>query len=557
MARRRGTTAALQAAISTLIGAAATRDVAKIAVEQAVALLGARCGAFFVLSGDGRDLEHVVAGGAPEEEAIRSAPPGHEQTAATLAAADAVRSGKSVWLESSTQLRERYPQIGEAALRAGTGALAAVPLTVRGRPLGALTLVFHGPRRFSPADRTLAATLADACALALERAQLLESERRLRIEAEKATSLVHQFDQFRLLVEQVKDYAIFVLDPAGNVRTWNLGAERIKGYRADEIVGSHLSRFYPEEDVRAGKPERELAAAASNGRFEDEGIRVRKDGSMFWASVVITALRDGQGELRGFAKVTRDITERQRAEEERIRLARLEEGAKARDEFLAIASHELKTPITSLGLHTELLLRLREQDGQALQSSARPRLQTIRRQTAKLAHLVQALLDVTHIASGRLALRPERFDLVSVVRDAMERWRAEFSRARCELDVRLEGSIPGRWDRGRIEQVIDNLLANAVKFGAGQPVEVAAEAEGARARVIVRDHGIGIAPEDQRRIFERFERAVPTRHYGGFGLGLWIVRNIVEAHGGDVRVWSQPGQGSRFEFTLPRELRSA
>jgi PAS domain S-box-containing protein len=359
-------------------------------------------------------------------------------------------------------------------------------------------------------------------------------------------------DPFRLLVEQVQDYAIFMLDAAGRVRTWNRGAERIKGWRAEEILGRHFSVFYPAADVRAGKPQAELARAAADGCHEEEGLRVRKDGSTFWASVVITPLRDRGGGLQGFAKVTRDVTDRRRVDRERVRLARLEEATRARDEFLSIASHELKTPITSLGLQAELLLESARAAAPVALSEAAPRLEVIHRQTARLAHLVQALLDVTHITAGRLALRPEPLDLSAVVRDALDRWRAELDRARCPLDLRLAGAIPGLWDRARLGQIVDHLVANAVKFGAGKPVEVAAEAAADHARLVVRDHGIGIAPEDQRRILERFERAVPAQHYGGLGLGLWIVRNLVQAHGGGIRIWSEPGQGSRFEVSLPR-----
>jgi PAS domain S-box-containing protein len=372
----------------------------------------------------------------------------------------------------------------------------------------------------------------------------IPQRRRQELEADR------EVDEARILVDQVKDYAIFMLDAHGNVRTWNRGAERIKGYRADEIVGQHFSRFYPEEDVRAGKPDRELAVAAAEGRIEDEGIRVRKDGSTFWASVVITALRGPDGELRGFAKVTRDITDRLRAERDRLRAARLEEGTRARDEFLGIASHELKTPLTTLQLATELLLRSGEQQG-APPASVERRLRTMHRQTKRLGQLVQALIDVTQIAAGRLALHPEPVDLAAVVRETMVRWREALDRAECRLELRLPEHVTGFWDRARLEQVIDNLVGNAVKFGPGQPVEVDVTTEDERVRLAVRDHGIGITPEDQRRLFERFERAVPATHYGGFGLGLWIVRNIVQAHGGEIRVTSQPGRGSRFEVTLP------
>jgi len=399
--------------------------------------------------------------------------------------------------------------------------------------------------------------LAHACALALERARRLETGRQGRKRAAETAALERDFDPFRLLVDQVRDYAIFMLDREGYVRTWNRGAERIKGYRAEEIVGSHFSRFYLEEDVRAGKPARELELAAAEGRYEEEGERVRKDGTTFFANVVITALRDPGGGLRGFAKVTRDVTERRRADEERVRLARANEATRARDEFLAIASHELRTPITSLGLHAEMLLRGRPPATSAALERMRPRLRTIHRQTERLGLLVQGLVDVAQITGGRLTLEPEPLDLAAVVRETAERWRDDLSRACCTLELRLGDGIPGRWDRRRLEQIVDNLIANAVKFGAGKPVEVVAEVAGPRARLVVQDQGIGIAPDDQRRIFERFERAVSARYYGGFGLGLWIVRNMVEAHGGEVRVSSEPGKGSRFEVTLPMERASA
>lgn len=283
-----------------------------------------------------------------------------------------------------------------------------------------------------------------------------------------------------------------------------------------------------------------------------------------------SAVRDGaqdylvKGEADGeaLARAIRYAVERHRsaerdralAEECARRLA-AEEGVRTRDEFLAIVSHELRTPITSLGLQAELLLKMGERSlGDVLVSNAQARFRAIHRQTVRLAHLVRALLDITHITAGRLALHPEPLDLAAVVREAMARWQEDLSRAHCALELRIGESIPGRWDRQRIEQIIDNLVANAMKFGAGKPVEVTLEADGASAHLVVSDHGIGITPEDQRRIFERFERAVPAKHYGGFGLGLWTVRNIVEAHGGEISVSSEPGRGSRFEVTLPRDV---
>jgi PAS domain S-box-containing protein len=379
--------------------------------------------------------------------------------------------------------------------------------------------------------------------------------------AEELTAANRQLELFGLLVSSVLDYAIFVLDPAGRIATWNSGARRIKGYEAGDIIGEHFSRFYPLEDIEAGKPAMELREATALGRFEDEGWRVRKDGSRFWANVVITALRDEGGHLVGFAKVTRDLTERKRAEEHRVQLA-LERAARAeaeaavrlRDEFLSVASHELKTPLTPLQLQVQLLLRSLANGGVASLPPDRLRamLESIEHQSKRFASLVEGLLDISRVAAGRLELEPEEVELAELARGVAARFEAELARAGSRLTLALEGPVVGRWDRLRLEQVFTNLLSNAAKYGAGRPVEVRVEGDGAVARLAVRDHGIGIAPEDQGRIFGRFERAAPARHYPGLGMGLYITRQIVEAHGGSVRVASAPGAGSTFTVELPR-----
>src|SRR5712692_6079290 len=194
-------------------------------------------------------------------------------------------------------------------------------------------------------------------------------------------------ERFRLMVESIKDYAIFMLDPHGRIASWNLGAERIKQYRAAEILGRHLSVFYPEEEVVAGKCERELEVAEREGRFEDEGWRVRKDGSRFWANVIITAMREPSGELIGFAKVTRDLTERRRLEEEKVRLAQAQEAIRLRDEFLSIASHELKTPLTAL----QLQLQSVHEKVKALDEALASRVERAYRGGVRLSDLIEAL----------------------------------------------------------------------------------------------------------------------------------------------------------------------
>jgi PAS domain S-box-containing protein len=347
----------------------------------------------------------------------------------------------------------------------------------------------------------------------------------------------------------VKDYAIFMLDPTGRVFTWNAGAEHIKGYRPEEIIGRHFSIFYPEDEVRAGKCTMELEVASRDGRFEDEGWRLRKDGSRFWASVVITALHNQHGALAGFAKVTRDLTQRRRLEEERLLLAHAKEAIRLRDEFVSIASHELKTPVTTLQLQ---LQSLRLSAGMQEERTA-GKIDRAIRSGHRLTELIETLLDVTRITSGRLELHRHELDLAQSVMEVVDRFRESASKAACELVFNGESGIVGSWDRIRIEQVVTNLLANAIKYGAGSPVEVTLIREGHQALLQVRDRGSGIAADDLQRIFGRFERASSLRHYGGLGLGLFVTGQIVEAHGGTIEAHNAPEGGAHLRVRLPIE----
>jgi PAS domain S-box-containing protein len=361
-------------------------------------------------------------------------------------------------------------------------------------------------------------------------------------------------ERFRLLVESVKDYAIFMLDLDGRVATWNAGAERIKGYRTEEILGQHFSRFYPPEDLARGKPQWELEVATREGRFEDEGWRVRKDGSCFWANVVITALYDAHGTPRGFAKVTRDFTSRRQAEEER-ELERLREAVRTRDEFLSVASHELKSPLTPLQLKLTSLLRIVEANPEAVLPGARVAkdLDVARRQVKKLAALIDDLLDVSRISTGRLQLQRAPMNLSALTREVVARYAPQAAQAGCSVEVEA-AAVVGTWDTRRLEQMVTNLLTNALKYGAGKPIHVRVSAEAGEAVLTVRDGGIGIAPEHQSTIFERFVRAVTDRNYGGLGLGLFITHQVVEAHGGSIRVQSALGQGATFTVRLPLDV---
>ena len=362
-------------------------------------------------------------------------------------------------------------------------------------------------------------------------------------------------ERFRLLVEGVRDYAIFMLDPQGYIQSWNAGAEKIKGYKADEIIGTHFSIFYPEDDLKRDKPGYELKEAAEVGRFEDEGWRIRKDGSRFWANVVITALRNKEGTLRGFAKITRDLTERKYAEEQRLQLAReqvaraeAEAANRAKDEFLATISHELRTPLNAI-LGWGRMIRNSNLSEEVFARG----LETIERNARLQAQLIDDLLDVSRIISGKVRLTVMPVELTPVIEAAIDSIRPAADARNIRLEVMLDtnpGLVSG--DPDRLQQVIWNLLANAVKFtDKGGRVQVRLEQINSHIEITVSDTGRGISQEFLPYVFDRFRQADSsiTRLHGGLGLGLAIVRNLIELHGGSVRAQS-PGEGQGATFTL-------
>jgi PAS domain S-box-containing protein len=362
---------------------------------------------------------------------------------------------------------------------------------------------------------------------------------------------------YRLLIESVRDYAIFALDPAGHVLTWNPGAERFKGYRADEIIGRHFSVFYPQAQIDAGLPPYELKEAAAVGRFEDEGWRIRKDGTRFWANVVITALRSPSGELVGFGKVTRDLTERRelqlRAIEDTRRIAEAEAANRAKAEFLATMSHELRTPLNAIGGYVDLIsLGIR---GPVTEQQIDD-LKRIRRSQQHLLGIINDLLNFSRIEAGRLTYEFAHVPLREIL-DSV---------ASMVEPLAFAKTITMNWprnvqsdvytDRAKAEQILLNLLTNAIKFtGDGGQIDVTHRVGQEHTSIEVKDTGVGIPQDKLGSIFEPFVQIgrTHTSLHEGTGLGLAISRDLAHAMAGELSVESEPGNGSTFTLVLPRE----
>ena len=376
--------------------------------------------------------------------------------------------------------------------------------------------------------------------------------------------------QLRLLIEGTIDYAIFMLDPTGRIVTWNKGAERIKGYRAHEIIGRHFDIFYPKEAIASGWPAHELEVAATIGRFEDKGWRLRQDGSRFWANVVITALRNAEGILVGFSKVTRDLTDQRNAEEslrraqvdleERVaqRTAELTRANAAlceadhrKDDFLAMLAHELRNPLSPMRNALEIM----KIPGLGLDLVREAR-DVMERQVEHLVRIVDDLLDVSRIMRGKIDLRKELVDLSSIFTRAVETAQPTIDAQGHQLSISLpEEPLRVAGDLVRLSQVVSNLLVNAAKYTdrAGR-IWLTGESEGEHVVVRVQDNGIGIDPDLLPHVFDLFVQADRSlaRSQGGLGIGLTQILRLVEMHEGSVTAASPGfGQGAEFIIRLP------
>lgn len=388
-------------------------------------------------------------------------------------------------------------------------------------------------------------------------------------EKKKAEENLRQSEErIRFLVNNIQDYAIITLDLEGRILTWNRGAEKIKGYKSEEIIGKKIDLFYTPNDVAAEIPQKELKLALKNGRFEDESWRVKKDGTPYWANVIFSTLKNPSGEITGFSKITRDLTERKRAEEKLLQLnasleqkvaertKELEEAIKVRDQFLSIASHELNTPLTSLKLQSQIRIKKLEKGSLSLtEDTYKKMLQEDVKQINRLVHLVDDILEISRFNSGKLVLHKTICNLNDIVNEVTIRFSPQFEVHHTEVDVVFStDKILGKWDVFRVDQVISNLVSNAIKYGSGNPISIKVSQKDQWGIVEVSDQGIGISVNDQERIFGQYERAISATEISGMGLGLFISKQLTESLGGKIKVESELGKGSTFTLMLPLEV---
>lgn len=371
---------------------------------------------------------------------------------------------------------------------------------------------------------------------------------------------LEQTDFYRLLVSSIQDYAIFFLDPNGIVSTWNLGAQKLKGYTPEEIIGKHFSVFYTKAEQETGEPQKWLEVSKKQGHVDVEGWRVRKDGTRFWANVTITALTDKSGKLIGFAKVTRDLTERKRHEDamalanEQLELQRreLELLNQAKDEFISLASHQLRTPASGV---KQFLGLLREGYAGDLSELQREFVERAYEGNDRQLELVNDLLRVAQVDAGRITLKFDTVDLAVVVKDVIDEQLSSFEERQQNIFIKgFDHSLKANVDKARIRMVIENIVSNASKYTpSGGDITISGAKKDHTIRISIADTGVGIPKAAQARLFNKFSR-IPNElsdSVGGSGLGLYWAHKIMELHQGKIEVSSKTHHGSVFTIVVP------
>ncbi len=564
--------ARLQATATALAQVMTPSEAGRAVLEQALSVFGAEAGAVYLRE------DNTLR---PTVEIL-----GRRQPFLTITIddvtplSDAVLSGEHRFYESREQILAEYPAIGPR-LSTLVQASVVLVLAVKGRVFGAIALSFESPRELPAADRVFADAIAAQCALAIDRAVLIERERaaleRADLLANATALLASTLDTTRVLQQLLE-----LLVP--RFADW-CAVEMVEGDTTRQIAVAHADpekvkwgialreRFPPDRKnltgihqvIATGKAELHPYVpphAVVGTALDPEHARLLEALNIY--SVLLVPLV-ARGRVLGglslvWAESKRSYTQvdlelfselarRAALAIDNATLYRdMRKAVEVRDDFLAAAGHELKTPLAALMMQIESVTRALDRETPPAQLNER--LKKASRAAGRLEKLIDDLLDVSRITAGRLHLDPEPLALDEVVKEVVDRFLEQAQLAGCDLTLTTEPA-QGVWDRLRIDQVASNLVANAIKYGRGAPITVSTTVSKPFAVLRVTDRGIGIAREEQQRIFERFERVVENRSFGGFGLGLWIARQIVEASGGTIGVASNPGEGATFTVMLP------
>jgi signal transduction histidine kinase len=579
------------------------REVARVVLDLGLPAVGAVAGVVHLLASDGENVELAAAVGLdPQlEEELRRLP-----REGNMPGYDVARTRAPVWLESPEELRTHYPELAAKPGMAAYHAFAFLPVLAEGKVLGVIAFAFDAPRLFCLAEQASIVGLARQCGLAIERSLLYERERvarlqeeagarRLRVaeeESRQSAARLHLVVRVSQLLSEAGLDLEQVLEVLGRAVTQEVGDGCLLQLVSEDGQFLELAGVqHPEPKARALLEQvvrvrrlrvgeglqgaavstaqtlfvRAMSAEALEGVGPEAALRpyFEQRGPQDVIAVPLVA----RGRACGSLLVVRDARGRPYGPDDQVMLesivsraalaiedARLYaaalEALRLRDDFLSVAGHELKNPLNALQLQLRLLARKARE--QQLSDSLAERAERVARTGERLGLLIEDLLDVSRINAGQLQLHYSEVDLTAIAREVISRMAEELSRADCETLLESEHPVEGCWDRLRLEQVLMNLLSNACKYGRKRPIRVRVEVAQGMARLSVRDEGYGIAPEDRERIFQRFQRADATRHIQGLGLGLWICRQIAEAHGGTLRVESELGKGSTFILELPQ-----
>lgn len=352
----------------------------------------------------------------------------------------------------------------------------------------------------------------------------------------KRVSIIDPKERLELFIENTKEYAIIILDPKGLVDDWNKGAELLLGYREEDVIGRDFTKFFTKEDKKAKRPQKELELAVNVGRGEDENWLVRKDGTQFWASGVTTPILDKIGNLIGFSKIIRDLTDRKEIEQQK-------------DDVLAIVSHEVKTPLTTTKLVRGMLRKHLEKkdDKEGIKF-----FDAVSKSIEQLEHVLLDLLDVAKLKSGTGNYEKKEFEIAKLVKNVCSELQQTTSKHTIEVTTNTNKKVLA--SKSQIQEVITNLLTNAIKYSPkGEKIFVMVDDDGKDVVVSVQDFGIGISKENQKKIFQRFYRTNLTHEKKilGTGLGLYIAKKIIDNHKGRLSIQSVPRKGTTLFFTLP------